>query len=103
MKLSKEAGRSSSKTAAPDRWHNSGGARGARDMKVSETELVRRRYGSILQGGQIMWRYHEYCRVYVAGRTVVNEATGKPAAELLEDRHSMLYHVMPRRSGRGRP
>lgn len=102
MKLSKEAGRSASK-AVPDRWHNSGGARGARDMKISEAELVRRRYGSILQGGKIMWRYHEYCQVRATGKTVLDEVNGKLVPELVEDRQTLLYHVMPRRSGRGRP
>ena len=101
MKLSKHAGRSA--RSVPDRWHNSGGARGARDMKISDTELVRRRYGSILQGGQIMWRYHEYCRVHVSSSTGGVDAAGKPCAQLQEDRSSMLYHVMPRRNGRGRP
>ena len=86
----------------PDRWHNSGGARGARDMKISQTDLVHRRYGSIVQAGQIMWRYHEYCRVQVSS-TGGADATGKLCVQLHEDRSSMLYHVMPRRNGRGRP
>ena len=87
---------------APDRWHNSGGARGARDMKINETELIRRYYGSIVHGGQIMWRYHEYCRVQVSSTGRVDTA-GQPCVQLQEDRSSMLYHVMPRRNGKGRP
>ena len=71
-------------------------------MKISDTEFVRRRYGSILQNGKIMWRYHEYCRVYKTGQVDV-DAEGKPCDQSFEDRQTMLYHVMPRRTGRGRP
>jgi len=44
-----------------DRWHNSGGKAGARDMYVNGGLVrVRRRYGSITKKGSISWRFHEY-------------------------------------------
>jgi hypothetical protein len=52
-----------------DRWHNSGGVKGSRDMPPKQP-LVRRRYGSVVSGTDGKkkgFRYHEYTRVR-AGR-----------------------------------
>eukprot|EP01046_Picozoa_sp_COSAG06_P011376 COSAG06_NODE_648_length_13415_cov_83.005783_1_plen_542_part_00 len=47
-----------------DRWHNSGGKAGARDMMVKGGAVrVRRRYGSVTKRGAINWRFHEYSLV----------------------------------------
>lgn len=44
-----------------DRWHNSGGKAGAREMVVEGGAVrVRRRYGSITKRGCVAWRFHEY-------------------------------------------
>lgn len=89
---------------ANNRWHNSGGRAGARDMILpARPDLkIRRRYGSITARGTILWRYHEYC---VARRV---EAAGTCSADLkstqwVEDRTVLLFHIMPRRTHKGRP
>merc|ERR1711939_647541 len=50
-----------------DRWHNSGGKAGARDMPINVIDAaglrVRRRYGSVTKRGAINWRFHEYSLV----------------------------------------
>lgn len=80
-----------------DRWHNSGGVRGARDMPV-ERPVVRRRYGSVSRAGTIMWRFHEYSLV-----TRVSDPTEEHGYRFDEDRSTTVFHVMPKRAGRGRP
>jgi hypothetical protein len=80
-----------------DRWHNSGGVRGARDMPT-EAPIVRRRYGSVSRAGTILWRFHEYSLV-----KRVDDATEADGYRLDEDRSTVVFHVMPKRSGRGRP
>lgn len=80
-----------------DRWHNSGGVRGARDMPT-EKPLVRRRYGSVSRAGTILWRFHEYSLV-----KRVADAAEEDGYRMDEDRSTVVFHVMPKRSGRGRP
>lgn len=80
-----------------DRWHNSGGVRGARDMPT-ECPVVRRRYGSVSRAGTIMWRFHEYSLV-----TRVEDPTEEDGYRFDEDRSTTVFHVMPKRTGRGRP
>ena len=68
-----------------DRWHNSGGIKGARDMIVKGGVVrVRRRYGSVKSRGakgkgtqpeQVQWRFHEYHLV----RKVTTAETAKTA------------------------
>jgi len=78
-----------------DRWHNSGGVRGARDMPA-EMPTVRRRYGSVSRQGTILWRFHEY--------SLLNRVPdGMSGMRLEEDRSTVVFHVMPKRAGRGRP
>ena len=44
-----------------DRWHNSGGKAGARDIQVKGGAVrVRRRYGSVIKCGSVAWCFHEY-------------------------------------------
>jgi hypothetical protein len=86
-------------TDRADRWHNSGGVRGARNMPISRP-LVRRRYGSVSRHGQILYRFHEYCLLRPCA-TPADDPTGDSGYE--EDRSTALFHVMPKRSGRGRP
>lgn len=81
-----------------DRWHNSGGVRGARDMPKNATPLVRRRYGSVAQNGEILWRFHEYSAL-----TVVPDLDAPNGQRIDEDRSTVVFHVMPKRSGKGRP
>jgi len=80
-----------------DRWHNSGGVRGARDMPT-ERPLVRRRYGSVSRGGTILWRFHEYSLV-----KQVEDPASEDGYRVDEDRSTTVFHVMPKRAGRGRP
>lgn len=80
-----------------DRWHNSGGVRGARDMPT-EAPVVRRRYGSVSRAGNILWRFHEYSVV-----KRVPDAAAAGGVRLEEDRSTVVFHVMPKRAGRGRP
>lgn len=80
-----------------DRWHNSGGVRGARDMPT-ERPLVRRRYGSVSRGGTILWRFHEYSVV-----KRIEDPDSEGGYRLDEDRSTTVFHVMPKRTGRGRP
>ena len=84
-------------TQRADRWHNSGGVRGSRDMCVKgsrdKVPVVRRRYGSIVRDKKITYRYHEYSLLRKS------EVSG----ELLEDRTTVIFHVMPKRTGKGRP
>ena len=80
-----------------DRWHNSGGVRGARDMPT-ERPLVRRRYGSVSRAGTILWRFHEYSLV-----KRVEDASEEDGYRLDEDRSTVVFHVMPKWAGRARP
>ena len=83
-----------------DRWHNGGGVRGARDMPVkgSGRPIVRRRYGSVARQGVIMWRFHEYSLL-----NVVADPTTEDGQRVVEDRSTVVFHIMPKRNGRGRP
>jgi hypothetical protein len=115
-----------------DRWHNSGGKAGARDMKVKGGAVrVRRRYGSITKKGSISWRFHQYSLVrqvrakpnaesdptktlpppdrtaaelmaVVMITSMAKEPTATPCEEWVEDRSCSVFHVMPSRP-RGRP
>ena len=80
-----------------DRWHNSGGQRGARDMPA-EMPIVRRRYGSVSRAGTIYWRFHQYCLI----RWVADSSFPK-GYRVEEDRSTVIFHIMPKREGRGRP
>lgn len=92
---------------------------------------VRRRYGSILRGRTILWRYHEYSLVRKLrqpvtaasetttgekdenGEKVSADGTGRGSGsrasasineELYEeDRRVVIFHVMPKRTAKGRP
>ena len=66
-----------------DRWHNSGGAKAARDLPPSQP-LVRRRYGSLAQQDGTKYRYHEYCLVTQDAKT----------GDFVQDRGAVLFHVM---------
>ena len=66
-----------------DRWHNSGGAKAARDLPLSQP-LVRRRYGSLAQQDGTKYRYHEYCLVTQDAKT----------GDFVQDRAAVLFHVM---------
>ena len=100
-------GSHSSDKVLSDRWHNSGGSSGARDMTdgAKGTPIVRRRYGAVKQvrsgerkSGEIKgcYRYHAYtlleCTTASDGQVVVEEL-----------REVTLFHVMPKRVERGRP
>ena len=82
-----------------DRWHNSGGVRGARDMPIAKP-LVRRRYGSVSREGHIMWRFHEYSLITPSHP---DERADAAAVDDSEDRSTVVFHIMPKRAGRGRP
>jgi hypothetical protein len=95
-----------------DRWHNSGGKRGARDMELAgrTSQILRRRYGSIASGGVTKWRFHEYCLSDFGPSLPPPQCPDDgadgvvPAArERVEDRRTVLFHVMPRRASKGRP
>ena len=135
-----------------ERWHNSGGKAGARDIPVKgEAVWIRRRYGSICKRGSaigsVAWRFHEYSllrkvRIHTeppadsnscapvaltSARTEAEELAvvmmaamgeeptagpqstsepppvAKPCEEWVEDRSRTVFHIMPRRVGRGRP
>jgi hypothetical protein len=71
-----------------DRWHNSGGVKGSRDLPLADP-VVRRRYGSLIPAGAAKsagLRYHEYALLKVEGTESVTE-----------DGTVRLFHVMPRR------
>ena len=95
-KPSKPGGSDPSKA---DRWHNSGGVKGSRDMPPN-APLVRRRYGAVVQAdGSKGFRYHEYTRVHI------DPSPGAADAQrtVSEDRSVVLFHVMPKRTEKGRP
>jgi hypothetical protein len=72
----------------PDRWRNSGGKQGARDLPMDDPKL-RRRYGIIRPADDSQcvrpWRYHEYCLLY----------TDPASGSVEEDRTVILFHVIP--------
>jgi hypothetical protein len=75
-----------------DRWRNSGGAKGARNLPAGGAPpIIRRRYGHIVQSGNegsnLSVRYHEYSLLRV-------KADGAPG-EMEEDRSTTLFHVLP--------
>ena len=83
------------KDSGGDRWHNSGGVKGSRDMPL-DVPLVRRRYGSIIKHCKVKdFRYHEYSRVRII--EIGNTRTFE------EDRSVILFHVMIKRRAKGRP
>ena len=71
-----------------DRWANSGGMRGSRDLPYnSATPYVRRRYGSVFPhgGGKLKGkRYYEYTLL----RT-------NPDGSIVEDKTCTLFHILP--------
>jgi hypothetical protein len=70
-----------------DRWANSGGMRGSRDLPYnSATPYVRRRYGSVVpHGGTTKGkRYYEYTLL----RT-------NPDGSIVEDKTCTLFHILP--------
>jgi hypothetical protein len=78
-----------------DRWHNSGGVKGSRDLPLVEP-LVRRRYGSLIPAGAAKsagLRYHEYALLKTDGTD----------ASMTEDGTVRLFHVMPRRDDSSSP
>ena len=86
----------------PDSWHNSGGVRGSRDMHIETRAhgkgalVVRRRYGSVVRQKEIIFRFHEYSLIH-------GVADGVQDMRWVEDRATTIFHVMPKRNGRGRP
>lgn len=85
------------KDRTSDRWHNSGGIQGARDMPTAKP-LVRRRYGSISRHKEILWRFHEYSVLQY-----IVDPNADSGHRYEEDRSTIVFHVMPKRLGRGRP
>ena len=86
-----------------DRWHNSGGVCGSRDMPIKgsdATPIVRRRYGSIVRNKKIAYRYHEYSQLHVHQD---KSASGAKSTRIEEDRSTTVFHVMPKRTAKGRP
>lgn len=78
-----------------DRWHNSGGVKGSRDLPLVEP-VVRRRYGSLIPAGALKsggLRYHEYALLKADG----------PDGKATEDGTVRLFHVMPRRDDSSSP
>lgn len=85
-----------------DRWHNSGGVKGSRDMPPN-LPLVRRRYGAVVQAdGSKGFRYHEYTRVRIVESPAI-DGSGRMERAIAEDRSVVLFHVMPKRTEKGRP
>ena len=85
-----------------DRWHNSGGIKGSRDMPPN-LPLVRRRYGAVVQAdGSKGFRYHEYTRVRIVESLAI-DGSGRMERTIAEDRSVVLFHVMPKRTEKGRP
>ncbi len=77
-----------------DRWHNSGGVKGSRDLPIVGP-VVRRRYGSLIPAGAAKsagLRYHEYALLKVDG-----------SGSMTEDGTVRLFHVMPRRDDSSSP
>jgi hypothetical protein len=91
-----------SDAARADRWHNSGGVKGSRDMPP-ELPLVRRRYGAVVQAdGSKGFRYHEYTRVRII-EALAGDGSGQMERTVTEDRSEVLFHVMPKRTEKGHP
>ena len=91
-----------SDAARADRWHNSGGVKGSRDMPP-ELPLVRRRYGAVIQAdGSKGFRYHEYTRVRII-EALAGDGSGQMERTVTEDRSEVLFHVMPKRTEKGHP
>eukprot|EP01048_Picozoa_sp_COSAG05_P007238 COSAG05_NODE_505_length_9196_cov_3.893591_6_plen_317_part_00 len=71
-----------------DRWANSGGMRGSRDLPYnSATPFIRRRYGSVFTHGDTISkgkRYYEYTLL----RTL-------PDGTIEEDKSCTLFHILP--------
>lgn len=107
-----------------DKWRNSGGRGGAKDLEVSSTAVggqvvaVRRRYGSIFaRDGSPTLRYHEYCLLRPAPKQPSGSNPGpaasggggggslkqEPEAEATrpteEDRSAFLFHILPPAEG----
>eukprot|EP01043_Picozoa_sp_COSAG02_P053793 COSAG02_NODE_5994_length_3885_cov_2.425251_5_plen_291_part_00 len=77
-----------------DRWHNSGGVKGSRDLPLVGP-VVRRRYGSLIPAGAAKsagLRYHEYALLKADG-----------SGSMTEDGTVRLFHVMPRRDDSSLP
>eukprot|EP01043_Picozoa_sp_COSAG02_P046707 COSAG02_NODE_4395_length_5409_cov_3.368738_7_plen_75_part_00 len=49
-------------------------------------------------GGAILWRFHEYSLV-----KRIEDSDSEDGYRLDEDRSTTVFHVMPKRAGRGRP
>ena len=86
--LFKESGASRKKRGVhDDRWRNSGGAKGARNLPAGGPPLIRRRYGAICKSQNaeaVGLRYHEYTLL---------EPTGGGQVE--ENRSVIVFHVIP--------
>ena len=75
-----------------DRWHNSGGIKGARDLP-SDNPVIRRRYGSLIPPGSSSrktsgeaFRYHEYSLL-----------SRDEKGNCVESGTARLFHVTPKR------
>ncbi len=65
--------------------------------------LVRRRYGAVVQAdGSKGFRYHEYTRVRII-EVLAADGSGQIERTVTEDRSEVLFHVMPKRTEKGRP
>lgn len=68
-----------------------------------ELPLVRRRYGAVVQAdGSKGFRYHEYTRVRIIEAPAA-DGSGQIERTVTEDRSEVLFHVMPKRTEKGRP
>lgn len=65
--------------------------------------LVRRRYGAVVGAdGSKGFRYHEYTRVRIVEAPAA-DGSGRLERTVTEDRSEVLFHVMPKRTEKGRP
>eukprot|EP01043_Picozoa_sp_COSAG02_P071348 COSAG02_NODE_13003_length_1462_cov_1.033749_3_plen_157_part_01 len=86
----------------PENYRIPTGIKGSRDMPP-DLPLVRRRYGAVVQAdGSKGFRYHEYTRVRII-ETLAADGSGQIERTVTEDRSEVLFHVMPKRTEKGRP
>jgi hypothetical protein len=74
------------RTSSEERWRNSGGAKGSRNLPAGGEPQIRRRYGRICQphASTSTYRYHEYSLLRLDPDT----------GTLVEDRANLLFHVI---------
>ena len=78
------------------------GIKGSRDIPPGRP-LVRRRYGAVVGAdGSKGFRYHEYTLVRIVEAPAA-DGSGRLERTVTEDRSKVLFHVMPKRTEKGRP